>query len=240
MQVSSAPLSLYPASHVLMMTTQTAFAAHLRQLLEDQSFAVDQQFEQFSSLFELSMHLYDLILIGPSRDPDVARQLCTEVRRRTVTPLILLTEDYQVDQQLQALKQGVDRVIPLPCNTQALLAHSIALLRRSAWARNQAQTQLLTVGPISLCPRTHVVKVNQRPLALSPLDYRLLHYLMQHVNRPVSKMELRRKLWADPENTGGNQVEVAIRRLRNKIEDYPSKPQYLVTQPGVGYKLQAA
>src|SRR5688572_11098523 len=102
MQVSSESSSSNQVLRVLVMTTQTTLAVYLRLLLEGQDFVVDQPFELFSFIFELPIQRYDLILIGPSHDPDVDRQLWTEVRRRTVTPLILLTEDYQVDQRVQA------------------------------------------------------------------------------------------------------------------------------------------
>jgi DNA-binding response OmpR family regulator len=125
----------------------------------------------------------------------------------------------------------------LPFDEQTLTAHITALLRRTKWAQHLAQTEALSVGAIYLCPDTHTVKVSDRPIELSPLDYRLLYYLMQRANCAVSKAELRRALWADQREHSGNFIEVAIRRLRNKIEENPSSPKYLVTQYGTGYKL---
>ena len=222
----------------LVVAAQLAFYANLCKILETKGFAVDWQIGKSNHLAELPMYTYDLILLGPTADDDDNdTQLWTELRRRTLSPIILLTDTYHTDQHVQAFELGVDRVITLPFEAQTLTAHITALLRRTRWARRLAQTDALSVGAIYLCPDTHTVKVSDRPIELSPLDYRLLYYLMQRANCAVSKAELRRALWSDQAQPNGNFIEVAIRRLRNKIEENPSSPKYLVTQYGTGYKL---
>lgn len=231
------PDLLPPPIKCLVVTAQPALYANLCKILETNQFAIDWQIRKISHLAELPIYTYDLILIGPTVDDDSDTQLCAELRRRTLAPIILLTDAYHVDQRVQAFEQGVDRVISLPFEAQTLTAHITALLRRTIWGRNLAHTEALSVGAIYLCHDTHTVKVSDRPIELSPLDYRLLHYLMQRVNCAVSKAELRRALWEDQTDHRGNFIEVAIRRLRNKIEENPSSPKYLVTQYGTGYKL---
>lgn len=221
----------------LVITAQLTLYTNLCKILETNGFAVDWQIGKSSHLAELLIYTYDLILLGPTADNDNDMHLWTELRRRTLSPIILLTDTYHIDLHVQAFELGVDRVITLPFEAQTLTAHITALLRRTSWARRLVRTEALSVGAIYLCPDTHTVKVSDRPIELSPLDYRLLHYLMQRANCAVSKAELRRALWADQANQSGNFIEVAIRRLRNKIEEDPSSPKYLVTQYGTGYKL---
>jgi len=231
------PELLQQATKSLVITAQPAIYANLCKILEAKGFEVDWQIGKISNLAELPVYTYDLVLLGPTADNENDPQLWTELRRRTLSPIILLTDAYHVDQHVQAFELGVDRVITLPFEAQTLTAHITALLRRTSWARRLTQTEALSVGAIYLCHDTHTVKVSDRPIELSPLDYRLLHYLMQRVNCAVSKAELRRALWDDQTDHRGNFIEVAIRRLRNKIEENPSSPKYLVTQYGIGYKL---
>lgn len=221
----------------LVVTEQLALYNNLCKILKTNGFAVDWQIGKSNHLADLHIYTYDLILLGPNADDDNDTQLWAELRRRTLSPIILLTDAYHIDLHVQAFELGVDRVITLPFEAQTLTAHINALLRRTSWARHLVQTEALSVGDIYLCHDTHTVKVSDRPIKLSPLDYRLLHYLMQRVNCAVSKAELRRALWADQADHRGNFIEVAIRRLRNKIEENPSSPKYLVTQYGTGYKL---
>jgi len=221
----------------LIVTTQTLLYSNLCNSLGTRGFEIDWQIGNHSQLADLSIHRYDLVLIGPTHSDDHAPQLWAELRRRTLAPIILLANTYQVDQHVRAVEMGMDRVITLPFETQTLMAHITALLRRTAGTHNHTQTEALSVGAIYLCHATHTVRVRNRPIELSPLDYRLLHYLMQRANYPVSKAELRRAVWVEDQQATSNSVEVAIRRLRNKIEPNPSAPQYLLTEYGTGYKL---
>ena len=97
----------------------------------------------------------------------------------------------------------------------------------------------MAFGDVTLNHDDHIVTVRGEVVALTPIEYQLLHNLMMSSDRPVSKLDLFKSVWGYDEAGGTNLVEVAVRRLREKIENDPSRPNYLVTVRGVGYKFDA-
>jgi DNA-binding response OmpR family regulator len=92
-------------------------------------------------------------------------------------------------------------------------------------------------GDVALNDEEHRVIVRGKEIHLTPIEYQLLHYLMSNVNRPVSKDNLFHEVWGYDFTGGTNLVEVAMRRLREKVETKPSAPEYLLTVRGAGYKF---
>jgi DNA-binding response OmpR family regulator len=221
------------------VTEQTALYNRLATLLDPAGYQLNRQPQKNGALQQASLQICNLFLIDSTESAEGTIDLCIELRRRTLAPIILLTDLYQMNTVVQAFEVGVDQVIKLPFHEEELRARIAALMRRISWTQTSTQHQVLSVGPICFYEDTRTVVIEDRVVPLLPLEYRLLRYLMQHANRAVSKAELGRELWNRTADNDSNFVEVAIRRLRHKIEATPSKPKYLVTQyGGEGYKLQ--
>jgi len=208
----------------------------LYSILETSGYTV-RQGDAAALLHGLPTPLPDLVVVSPT-DPDpTGLDVCAELRKRTLAPIVLLTDTYQVDTAIEAFEVGVDLVIALPFVATEVEARITALLRRACWARQQTSNPLLCIGPVTLNDTLHTVTVDEQRIHLSPTDYQLLRYLMRNAHRSVSKAELFRELRGAQMKATGNVVEVAVRRLRCKIERNPSDPQFLLTQHRVGYKL---
>jgi two-component system, OmpR family, response regulator RegX3 len=223
---------------VLVITEQTELYEKLSATLNKAGYELERLDEKNTMLIQVSLQLWDLILIGPLAFGDSGIALCVELRRRTLTPIVLFVDTYQTSILVQAFEAGADRVIKLPFQGEELIARITALLRRTSLAQpNEKNNQTFSVGAIDLNDDTYIVKIENRAVALSSLEYRLLRYLMKQPDRFVSKGELLREVWESKTEEPSNSVEVVIHRLRSKIEADATAPKYLITRYGIGYKL---
>ena len=181
----------------------------------------------------------DLILLDwmlPGRSGvDLAKDLRNHPRLRSI-PLIMLTARAQEGDKLQAFDVGADDYVTKPFSPRELLARVRALLRRSA---PESVEEPVEIAGLRLEPDTFRVFANGEPLSLSPTEFRLLHFLMKHPDRVLSRSRLLDKVWGDHVYIEERTVDVHIRRLRLALA--PSGHERLVeTVRGGGYRLLPA
>ncbi|MCB0134180.1 MAG: response regulator transcription factor, partial [Caldilineaceae bacterium] len=114
-----------------------------------------------------------------------------------------------------------------------------AILRRVYWSQERMEPAVLTANEVTLDDESHQVLVRGEAVHLTPIEYQLLRYMMSMPDRPISKDTLFQHVWGYDMAGGTNLVEVAMRRLREKIEEDPSQPVYLLTVRGAGYKFNS-
>ncbi|MEM7127459.1 MAG: response regulator transcription factor [Chloroflexota bacterium] len=183
------------------------------------------------------MYDFDLLLLDvlmPEMDGFV---VCSEIRKRSDVPIIMLTALSRPDDIVRGLELGADNYITKPFTFKEVEARIRAILRRSAVTAEKQTFSILEHGDIRINDEISEVTVNSEYVELTRTEYRLLHYLINHANQPVSKDELLQGVWGYESADSPNLVELAIRRLRKKIEDNASRPKRLVTVRGFGYKL---
>lgn len=189
------------------------------------------------SIFEsekIDLVLLDIIM--PEMD---GFAVCQEIRRRSEVPIVVLTAMNRPDDIVHGFDLGADDYIPKPFTFREVEVRLEAILRRISWIEEQPAFRVIAFGDITLNHDDHIVTVRGEVVDLTPIEYQLLHNLMLSPDRPVSKLDLFKTVWGYDEAGGTNLVEVAVRRLREKIEHDPSKPSYLLTVRGVGYKFDA-
>jgi DNA-binding response OmpR family regulator len=166
---------------------------------------------------------------------DVCRQLRAEGLRQPI--LILTARDEQIDKVL-GLELGADDYMVKPYELRELIARIRALLRR-AYGELAAQGEKLRFGDVEIDLELFQAQRKGQPLYLTPTEFRLLRYLLQHPNRPLSRQALIEAVWGYDDPIGSQRgVDVHIRHLRQKLEDDPGEPRWIVTVRGVGYKFQ--
>jgi DNA-binding response OmpR family regulator len=168
---------------------------------------------------------------------DVCRQLRSEGRR---LPILMLTaRDEEVDKVL-GLELGADDYLVKPFSMRELISRIRALLRRAygelaAAARNQR----LAFGSLVIDMERLLVLHDGLPVELTPMEFRLLRYLASNPGRPFSRDQLIEAVWGYDSDIGSDRtIDVHVRHLRQKLEQDPANPRWLVTVRGVGYKFE--
>lgn len=168
---------------------------------------------------------------------DVCRQLRAEGLRQPI--LILTARDEELD-RVMGLELGADDYVVKPYRLRELIARIRALLRR-AYGELAAPIKggRLRFGDIELDLERLQVRRGGKPVELTPTEFRLLRYLVSTPQRPFSRAELIETIWGYDSDIGSERtVDVHIRHLREKLEDDPTNPRWLVTVRGVGYKFE--
>jgi DNA-binding response OmpR family regulator len=164
-------------------------------------------------------------------------EVCRQVRSRGVTPIIMLTARGEETDKVLGLGLGADDYVTKPFSPRELAARVHAVLRRAkSLPVNDAET--LRFGPLRLNSRTRVVDRDGVDLRLTAREFDLLIYLARHAGQVFSRDQLMDAVW-DYDFAGDSAtVTVHMRRLREKIEEDASRPRYLKTVWGVGYKFE--
>jgi DNA-binding response OmpR family regulator len=163
--------------------------------------------------------------------------LCSELRKRSDIPIIMLSALNRPDDVVYGFSLGADDYISKPFQFREVEVRIQAILRRVAWLKEQPDFNIMAYNDIVLDTDAHEVRVQGELVHLTPIEFQLLRYLMKLPDKPISKNELFQSVWGYDLVGDTNLVEVAIRRLREKIEENPSEPHYLLTVRGTGYKF---
>ncbi len=190
--------------------------------------------EALERLAEDSIDLVLLDIIMPGMD---GFEVCRVLREQSDVPIVMLTALNRSDDVVRGFGLGADDYITKPFSFREVQVRIEAILRRVYWQDRSVVPSRPETGDIVLNTDAHEAQVRGRTVQLTPIEYRLLRYMMGMPNRAVSKSELFRQVWGYDMVGSTNLVEVAVRRLREKIEEDPSNPVYLVTVHGVGYKF---
>ncbi|BAL61896.1 response regulator YycF [Melissococcus plutonius] len=193
--------------------------------------------EALEKVTEVEPDLVLLDLMLPKMDGlEVAR----EIRKTYNMPIIMVTaKDSEIDKVL-GLELGADDYVTKPFSNRELVARVKANLRREASsvkeeAGNQSE---LTIGDLTIHPDAYMVSKAGENIELTHREFELLYYLARHLGQVMTREHLLQTVWGYDYFGDVRTVDVTVRRLREKIEDSPSHPSYLVTRRGVGYYLR--
>lgn len=226
---------------ILIVEDERAVARGLEYALQDEGFSVlcaetGEQALELTRSHDPKLILLDIRLPGLSGF-DVCRQLRKEGKRQ---PILMLTAlDEPLDKVL-GLEMGADDYVVKPYNLRELIARMRALLRRAYGELAQvSQGEKIVFADVEIDLEQLRVTRGGQVVYLTPTEFRLLRYLASRPDRPISREVLIEAVWGYSSDIGSDRtVDVHIRHLRQKLEDDPADPSWLVTARGVGYKLQ--
>lgn len=189
------------------------------------------------ALSAFDSHAIDFVLLDINMPHLDGLEVCTELRKRTDVPIIMLTANTRTDDVVTGIELGADHYMTKPFVLHELRARIRATLRRTVQqARRNADT-IISLGDIVLNEELQQVTVRSEVINLTPNEYRMLSYLMHNPDKPVSKAEFLRAVWNYHPHEDVSFVRVTMRRLRSKVEQDPSNPRYLKTVHGLGYQF---
>jgi len=223
--------------NVLLVDDEASFRRALRTSLLASGYAAEEAQSGEKALEVLQERSFDLVLLDINMPGMGGVETCREIRaQRHNTGIVMVSVRDAENDLVQALEAGADDYITKPVRFRELLARLGAVLRR---LRTEAAVEagVLRVGELELDMNRHLLRRNGEPVHLTPTEFHLLALLMQNQGFPVSHVKLLRSIWGPEYGTELDYLRSFVKALRKKIEPNPSQPQYILTEPWVGYRL---
>jgi two-component system, OmpR family, KDP operon response regulator KdpE len=164
-------------------------------------------------------------------------ELCRRLRLISDVPLIVLSVKSEERVKVEALDAGADDYVTKPFGMDELLARIRAALRRNIASSNK-ESEVIEVGDFRVDPKVHKVAVKGREIHLTPKEFELLVYMVQHPGTVLTHHKLLGAIWGGNYTEQTEYLRVFIGQLRKKIEADPASPKYILTEPWIGYRFQ--
>lgn len=191
----------------------------------------DKAIEIFDK-FKPSLVILDLMLPGMN-----GYEICQNIRIKSTIPILILSAKIDEFDKVKGLNLGADDYITKPFRSRELLARVNAQLRRSQ-VFNKENLEIIDLENIIIYTKEYKVEKDGRDLDLSRNEFELLIFLSKNPRQVFSREQLYERIWGFDSYGDLNTVTVTINRLRQKIEDNPKNPKYILTVWGVGYKFE--
>lgn len=221
---------------ILLVEDEADLVLTLEDRLRAEGYQVESVGDGEMALERAGSHAFDLIVLDVGLPGMSGLDVCRELRRiGAPMPILMLTARGQLVDKVVGLKIGADDYVTKPFEMMELLARIEVLLRRS-----QANTQ---AGPVyefgTVCVNLRGAEVlrDGAPVALSAREFHLLRYFIEHRGAALTRDELLRDVWGYEHSLSTRTVDVHVGWLRQKLEQDPKNPQYIVTLQGIGYKF---
>jgi DNA-binding response OmpR family regulator len=165
---------------------------------------------------------------------------CQRIREVWDTPIIMVTAKAELDSRVRGLTMGADDYIVKPFDIDELQLRVRAVMRRVEERPYLERPARYADDYLNIDLASRQVLVDGQPVSLTPTEFGLLRYLVQHLNQPISSEELLRAVWGESYADAEATLRVHFHHLRRKVERDPRNPRYLKTERGVGYRFQGA
>ena len=224
-------------SRILIVEDELDLANIIKDYLEKELYEVeictegDKAIEIFDK-FKPSLVILDLMLPGMN-----GYEICQNIRIKSTIPILILSAKIDEFDKVKGLNLGADDYITKPFRPRELLARVNAQLRRSQ-VFNKENLEIIDIENIRIYTKEYKVEKNGRDLDLSRNEFELLIFLSKNPRQVFSREQLYERIWGFDSYGDLNTVTVTINRLRQKIEDNPKNPKYILTVWGVGYKFE--
>jgi len=221
-------------AHILIVDDEKPIVDIIKFNLEKEGYKVTASYDGEDALNRIKSENFDIVLLDVMLPKLDGFSVCKKVREFSDIPIIMITAKADEVDKVLGLELGADDYITKPFGIRELIARIRANLRRTAQSSAQ-DGKVLKAGALTLNPETFEVKKNGKVIELTVREYELLKFLMSQKGQVFSREELLEKVW-DYEYYGDvRTVDVTVRRLREKIEDNPSEPTFILTKRGIGY-----
>jgi two-component system KDP operon response regulator KdpE len=221
--------------HVLVVDDEPQIVRGLKVILRREGYEVVAAESKAEALDSVSVRPPDAMVLDLVLPDGSGVDVCKDVRRWSQLPIIVLSADGDEREKVKALDAGADDYITKPFGTEELLARLRAVLRRAGEPDGEP---LVTIGNLSVDLAKHKVTRADQEVHLTPLEFEIVRVLAQNRGRLVTHRELLREVWGPAYETETHYLRVHVTHIRAKLEPDPSHPRYLITEPGVGYRLR--
>lgn len=222
------------AKKVLVVDDEKLIVKGIRFSLEQDGMEVDCAYDGEEALQKIRSNAYDIILLDVMLPKLTGFEVCQQVREFSSTPIVMLTAKGEDMDKILGLEYGADDYITKPFNILEVKARIKAIIRRTT-PKDRERRKVIESGDMRLDCESRRVYVAGREINLTAKEFELLELLSLNPGRVYSRESLLKLIWGADYPGDARTVDVHIRRLREKIEDSPSDPRYVLTKWGVGY-----
>lgn len=209
----------------------------LRRGLTENGFIADAAYDGLTGKKLALQNPYDLVITDVALPKMDGLELCKALRQsKPNLPIIMLTALGTTDDKVEGFDAGADDYLVKPFEMRELLARIRALLKRAQTVALQPQGDTLQYADLKLNLNTKTAERNGIAINLTPKEFKLLSYMLQHAGRVLSRTEIAEKVWDTHFDTGTNFIDVYINYLRKKV-DKDFEPKLIHTRPGMGFVL---
>jgi len=207
----------------------------VRANLESVGYRVLVAMDAHSALKLVEMETPDMIILDIMLPEIDGYELCQRIREFSAIPIIMLTAKVEDSDKVRGLKLGADDYLTKPFSVQELLARIEAVLRRTGSSEEAKVPPTFTCGDICVDFAQRRVTVRGQEVALTLTEYKLLCQLVSNAGRVMLHRELLTRVWGAEYQDELEYLRAYIRHLRQKIEENPHQPKYILSKPGIGY-----
>jgi two-component system, OmpR family, KDP operon response regulator KdpE len=226
-----------PSPIVLVVDDEVQIRRFLRTGFELNGFVVHEAATGAEAIRSATLRPIDLAIVDLGLPDMDGSEVVERIRSWSTVPIIVLSVRATEAQKVELLEMGADDYVVKPFGMAELLARAEAALRR--YFKSATENPVVTAGPLSIDLVRRTVSLNTNQIRLTRKEYRLLHILATHVGLVVTHDQLLKDIWSGNQRDNIQYLRILVRKLRQKIETDPNHPRLLVTESGVGYRLQA-
>jgi two-component system KDP operon response regulator KdpE len=227
-----------PVNTVLVIDDEPQIRRFLRAGFELHGFSVREAENAAEGLKAATLNPPDLIILDLHLPDLEGPEVLERLRSWSNVPVIVLSIESDEEEKVRLLKLGADDYVVKPFGIAELLARGDAALRR--YFKSKTEHPVVVAGPLSIDLVGRVVSVNKNRIQLTRKEYRLLHVLATHIGLVVTHQQLLKEIWGSNQMHNIQYLRILVRKLRQKIESNPNDPRVLLTESGVGYRLDTS
>ncbi|MBQ3136779.1 MAG: VanR-ABDEGLN family response regulator transcription factor [Clostridia bacterium] len=224
---------------ILIVDDEKEIAELVSVYLQNEGYETVKAFDGRTALDLIKGESFDLAVLDVMLGDTDGFTLCREIRKNHTYPIIMLTAKTDYTDRISGLTLGADDYVTKPFNPLELTARIKAQLRRfTQYNGNNTKSDIIEISGLEINISTHSCFLYGEEITLTPIEFRILHMLMENAGKVVSTKELFEKVWEEEYLDSNNTVMVHIRRIREKLKERPRNPKFIKTVWGVGYKIE--
>ncbi len=223
---------------IIMIEDDPAIRLFLRTGLSAHGLKVYEAETGKQGIIEASTRKPDMVVLDLGLPDMDGEQVIQAIRAWSTLPILVLSARNSEQQKINALDAGADDYLTKPFGLGELLARIRVLLRRCRSDTVFAPEGIFTCGKLTVDLNKRVVRVADNEIHLTPIQYRLLTVLVKNSDKVLTQRFLLKEVWGPSYSDNAHYLRIYISQLRQKIEQDPTRPQYLLTESGIGYRLK--
>lgn len=224
-----------PSPSVLVVDDEKTIRDFVQKNLDVRGFRVSAASNGAEALEIFNARSIDLVILDIMMPRLDGLETTRRIREFSTVPIIILTALGEEEDKIRAFDLGADDYLTKPFGVGELLARVKAVLRRSRWSESPVRPGNIRHGEIDVNLERHEVTVRGKIVDLTPTEFSLLVYLMENADKVLPHRQILQKVWGPEYGDEHEYLRVYIGHLRQKIEENPSSPRYIITKRGVGY-----